>query len=83
MPGQQAGSGVSNYNAESPKQDSKRFNSITKTIQFAHLVLLLIYGTNLKVQCPEPETGQQKVQLYYEDDPICQSSPYYLSMAPT
>ena len=25
------------YNAESPKQVSKRFNSITKTIHFAHL----------------------------------------------
>ena len=44
MPGQQAGSGVSNYNAESPKQDSKRFNSITKTIHFAHLGILFIYG---------------------------------------
>ena len=27
----------------SPKQDSKRFNSITKTIHFAHLSILLIY----------------------------------------
>ena len=26
------------------------------------------------VQCREPKTGQQKVQLYYEDDPIYPSS---------
>ena len=26
------------------------------------------------VQCQEPKTGQQKVQLYYEDDPLCPSS---------
>ena len=40
MPGRRAGSGVGKYNAESPKQDSKRFNSITKTIHFAHLGIL-------------------------------------------
>ena len=29
----------------------------------------------------EPKTGQQKVQLFYEDDPLCPSSyTYYLSM---
>ena len=33
------------YNAESPKQGSKRFNHITKTIHFAHLVILFIYAT--------------------------------------
>ena len=44
MPDWQAGSCVDKYNAESPKQDSKRFNSITKTIHFAHLVILFIYG---------------------------------------
>ena len=32
------------YNARSLKQGSKRFNSITKTIHFAHLVLLFIYA---------------------------------------
>ena len=26
-----------------------------------------------KVQCREPKTGQQKVQLYYGDDPLCPS----------
>ena len=26
------------------------------------------------VHCPEPKIGQQKVQLYYEDDPLCPSS---------
>ena len=38
---------VGKYNAESPKKSSKRFNSITKTIYFAHLVILFIY-----VFCP-------------------------------
>ena len=32
------------YNAESPKQDSKWFNFIMKTIHFAHLVILFIYA---------------------------------------
>ena len=32
------------FNAESPKQGSKRLNSITKTIHFAHLGLLFIYA---------------------------------------
>ena len=41
--GRRAGSFVGRYNAENPKQDSKRFNSITKTIHFAYLGLLFIY----------------------------------------
>ena len=28
------------------------------------------------VYCWEPKIGQQKVQLYYEDDPLCPSSYY-------
>ena len=48
MPGPRAGSGVGKYNAESPKQDSKRINSITKTIHFAHLgTILFIYACGL------------------------------------
>ena len=43
MLGRRAGSGVGKYNAESPKQSSKRFNSIMKTIHFAHLGILFIY----------------------------------------
>ena len=43
MTGRRAGSGVGKYNAESSKQGSKRFNSITKTIHFAHLGILFIY----------------------------------------
>ena len=31
------------YNDESPKQGSKKINSIMKTIPFAHLVILCIY----------------------------------------
>ena len=31
------------YNAESQKQGSNRFNSITKMIHFAHLGMLFIY----------------------------------------
>ena len=53
MPGRRAGSlhCVGKYNAESPKQDSKRFNSITKTIiHFAHLGILLIYEPELAAQ---------------------------------
>ena len=43
MPGWRPGSGVGKYNAESPKQGSKRFNSITKRIRFAHLGILFIF----------------------------------------
>ena len=35
---------VGKYNAESPKQDSKRLNSVTKTIHFAYLGILFIYA---------------------------------------
>ena len=45
------GSGSGNYNAESPKQGSKRFNSITKTIHWAHLGILFIYGVLLPAFC--------------------------------
>ena len=31
------------YNAESPKQDSKRFNSIVKMIGFGHLVIIYLW----------------------------------------
>ena len=34
------------YIAESPKQGSKRFKSITKTISIAHLVILFTYDNN-------------------------------------
>ena len=36
-PGRRAGPGVVKYNAQSPTQCSKIFNSIIKTIHFAHL----------------------------------------------
>ena len=48
MPGRRAGSGVGKYNDESPKQISKRFNFITKTIHFSSLLLLFIYGPKLQ-----------------------------------
>ena len=44
MSGRDAELGVGQYIAESPKQGSKKFNSITKAIHFAHLVILFIYG---------------------------------------
>ena len=47
MPVRRAGSGVGKYIAESPKQGSKKFNSITKTIHFAHRGILFIYGLAL------------------------------------
>ena len=49
MPGQHAGSDVGKHNAERPKQAGKRFNSITKTIHFAHLQL---YYLSLAVSQP-------------------------------
>ena len=56
--GRRAGSGVGKYcildtvdsivyNAKSPKQGSKRFNSITKTTHFADLGTIFIYGDGL------------------------------------
>ena len=32
------------YNAESPKQDRKRFNSIVKTIHISYLPIIYLYG---------------------------------------
>ena len=50
MPGRRQGQVISHhlttddkYNADSSKQGSKRFKSITKTIHFAHLYKLFIY----------------------------------------
>ena len=47
QPGRRAGSGVGWYIVESPKQVRKRFSSITKTIHFAHLVILFIYSMHM------------------------------------
>ena len=47
MPGRLPGSGVGKHNAKSTKQGSKRFNSITKRIHFAHLGILFIYARDL------------------------------------
>ena len=52
MPGWRAGSGIGKYNAESPKQDSKRFISITKTIHLVHLGILFIYVVGTKTMAP-------------------------------
>ena len=49
MPDRQAGTGFSKYSAESPKQDSKRFNSITKTIHSAHLGILCISAAGIGI----------------------------------
>ena len=43
MPDWQAGSCVDKYNAESPKQDSKRFNSITKRIYISDLGIIYLW----------------------------------------
>ena len=53
MPGQRARSGVGKYNAESPKQGSKRFNFIMKTTHFAYLGILFIY------ELPHPAGGSE------------------------
>ena len=43
--GRRAGSVVSKHSAKSPKQSSKRFNSITKKIHFAHLgIIIYLWG---------------------------------------
>ena len=55
MPDRRAGS-VGKYNAESPKQDSRRFNSITMTIHFAHLGILFIYEGG-ELEDPEGSGG--------------------------
>ena len=52
MLGRCSGSGVGKYNAESPKQGSKKFNSTTKTNDFAHLVILFILSMNTHVISP-------------------------------
>ena len=39
------------------------------------------WQVQVKGQCWEPKTGQQKVHLYYEDDPLCPSS-YIIYMFP-
>ena len=50
MPGRRAGSGVGKCNAESPKQGSKRFKFIMKTIHCAHLGVLFIYDLGVQFQ---------------------------------
>ena len=40
MPGRQAGSGFGKYNAESPTQGSKRFNSPVRRNTFSYLVII-------------------------------------------
>ena len=47
--GPAAGSVVSYFIAESPKQGSIRFISISKTIQFAHIIILVIYALDLNI----------------------------------
>ena len=39
------------YNAESPKQGRKRFNSIVKTIGFDHLVIIYLWFTGTRAAC--------------------------------
>ena len=50
MPGRRAVSGVSKYNAESPKQDSKRFSCQVggNTLPIC-MGMLFIYGENIKI----------------------------------
>ena len=70
------------YNAESPKQGSRRFNYIVKTKYIDDLGIVNLWSTvsvYAQVQCQEPKTGQQKVQFYCEDEIYCRSG-YSLSM---
>ena len=63
MPGRLAGSGVHKYNAESPNQGRKRFNSITKTIHFAHLGILFIYGCRSLTHIREGGTHSRQISI--------------------
>ena len=47
MLGRRAWSGIGKYNAKSTKQGSKGFNSISKTIHFAHISILFIYDLSI------------------------------------
>ena len=54
------------YNAESLKQGSKRLNSITKTIHFAHLGILFIYVIN-RLRLTPAITGHAGCKPYWLD----------------
>ena len=54
MLGRWVGSGVGKYNAKSPRQGSKRFNSITKTIHFARL---FYYSSMTHTDGEEPQAA--------------------------
>ena len=62
MLGWRAGSGVGKYNAEVLKQGSKRFNSLTQTIHFAHLGILFIYA--LFKECEEKKHFYGRFSLH-------------------
>ena len=62
MRGRRTGSGDGKCIAESPKQNSKRFNFITKTIHFAHLVVLFIYEDGGREEKDEDEKDKDKVR---------------------
>ena len=68
MLGWRAGSDVGKYNAESPKQGSKMFNSIIKTIHFAQPGILFIYDDSavctVKVNMQVPHLGGKMLRIY-------------------
>ena len=49
------------YNAKTPKQDSKRFNFITKTIHFAHLGT--VYCLSMVQRIHKPRTSREVIPL--------------------
>ena len=45
-----------------------------------HALFTSVVSGDGKYNANIPKTGQQEVQIYYEDDPLCPSRIYYLSM---
>ena len=65
------------YNAKSPKQDSKNINSVTKTIHFAHLCILLVLFSERKY-LNVLETGIQERKDYLPRHPNIKTSKFKL-----
>ena len=77
LPGRRAGSGIGKYNAESSKQDSKRFDFITKRCHFAHLGILFSYGSRFLLHTRTYQLGFYLADFSFASAKIS-SFPLYL-----
>ena len=71
LSGRRAGSVDDKCKAESPKQNSKRFNSITKTTHFSHLCIFYLSmggGKYRTVQFRETKKGSRRYNSIRNDD---------------